>query len=180
PALAAGCSAVLKPAPETPLVSLALAEIAAEAGVPPGVLNVVTGGDEAGVALVAHPDVEKIAFTGESSTGSRVLEAAAPRVKRVTLELGGKSPNIIFDDVDLDEAVSGALFGLYLNAGQVCQAGSRILVQESVYDTFVEKLRERVEGLKVGPGDQIGTDVGPVVSEGQLRRVLGYVEAGRA
>lgn len=180
PALAAGCSAVLKPAPETPLVSLALAEIAAGAGVPPGVLNVVTGGDEAGVALVAHPDVEKIAFTGESSTGSRVLEAAAPRVKRVTLELGGKSPNIIFDDVDLDEAVSGALFGLYLNAGQVCQAGSRILVQESVYDTFVEKLRERVEGLRVGPGDEIGTDVGPVVSEGQLRRVLGYVEAGRA
>ncbi|BAS28165.1 aldehyde dehydrogenase family protein [Limnochorda pilosa] len=180
PALAAGCSGILKPAPETPLAALALAEITAEAGVPEGVLSVLTGGDEAGAALVAHPAVEKIAFTGETATGSRILTAAAPQIKRVTLELGGKSPNIVFDDVDLDEAVSGALFGLYLNAGQVCQAGSRILVQESVYDTFVERLRERVEGLRVGPGPDPTTDVGPVVSGRQLERVLGYVEAGRA
>ncbi|HEY8497697.1 MAG TPA: aldehyde dehydrogenase family protein [Limnochordales bacterium] len=178
-ALAAGCAAVLKPAPETPFTALALAEICAEAGVPPGVLNVVTGGDETGAALVAHPAVAKIAFTGESATGARVLAAAAPDIKRVTLELGGKSPNIVFDDVPLEEAVAGAVFGVYLNSGQVCQAGTRVLVQASIYESFVEALTERVRALRVGPGRDPATDVGPVVSERQLQRILGYVETGR-
>ncbi|HEY8424527.1 MAG TPA: aldehyde dehydrogenase family protein [Limnochordales bacterium] len=177
-ALAAGCSAVLKPAPETPLTALALAEICAEAGVPPGVLNVVPGGDETGAALVAHPGVAKIAFTGETATGAKILAAAAPDIKRVTLELGGKSPNIVFDDVPLEEAVSGALFGVYLNSGQVCQAGTRVLVQETIYERFVEALAERVRQLKVGPGRDPATDVGPVIRERQLRRILGYVETG--
>lgn len=178
-ALAAGCSAVLKPAPETPFTALALADVCAEAGVPDGVLNVVTGGDETGAALVAHPGVAKIAFTGETATGAKIVAAAAPDIKRVTLELGGKSPNIIFDDVPIDEAVSGAVFGVYLNSGQVCQAGSRVLVQQTIYERFVEALAERVRQLKVGPGRDPATDVGPVISERQLQRILGYVAAGR-
>ncbi|MDI3298099.1 MAG: aldehyde dehydrogenase family protein [Bacillota bacterium] len=185
PALAAGCAAVLKPAPETPLTALALAQIAAEAGVPEGVLNVLPGGDEAGAALVAHPGVPRIAFTGETATGSRVLAAAAPHIKRVTLELGGKSPNIVFADMAeedrlLGQAVEGALFGLYLNSGQVCQAGSRILVERAAYDRFVGALAERVGSLRLGPGADPTSDVGPVVSQAQLERVLGYVAEGRA
>jgi aldehyde dehydrogenase (NAD+) len=185
PALAAGCAAILKPAPETPLTALALAQIAAEAGVPEGVLNVLPGGDQAGAALVAHPGVPKIAFTGATATGIHVLTGAAPHIKRVTLELGGKSPNIIFgdmteDDGSLQQAVAGALFGLYLNSGQVCQAGSRILVEQSGYDRFVEALAARVRSLRVGPGSDPATDVGPVVSQVQLERVLGYVAEGRA
>lgn len=185
PALAAGCSAVLKPAPETPLTALALAQIAAEAGVPDGVLNVLPGGDEAGAALVAHPEVPKIAFTGETATGAKILANSAPHIKRVTLELGGKSPNIVFADMVRDEtllrqAVQGALFGLYLNSGQVCQAGSRILVERTAYEPFVEALAERVASLRLGPGADPATDVGPVISQPQLERVLEYVAAGRA
>ncbi len=180
PALAAGCSAVLKPAPETPRTSLLLAAIAQEAGVPDGTLNVVTGGDEAGVALVTHPLVPKIALTGETLTGAKVMAAAAPGIKRVTLELGGKSPNIVFDDVDLSQAVAGALFGVYLNSGQVCQAGSRILVQETIAERFVEALSERVSALKVGPGSDASSDIGPVVSERQLQRVMEHIAAAGA
>ncbi|MDA8344637.1 MAG: aldehyde dehydrogenase family protein [Thermaerobacter sp.] len=180
PALAAGCAAVLKPAPETPRTALLLAAIAAEAGVPPGVINVVTGGDEAGIALVAHPFVPKIAITGETATGAKVMTSAAQRIKRVTLELGGKSPNIIFDDVALDQAVSGALFGVYLNSGQVCQAGSRILVQETIADQFVEALSARVADLHVGPGSDFSSDIGPVVSARQLERVMGYIDTAGA
>lgn len=180
PALAAGCSLVLKPAPETPRTALLLAAIAEEAGVPAGVLNVVTGGDEAGIALVAHPKVPKIALTGETATGAKVMAAAAQHIKRVTLELGGKSPNIIFDDVDLDQAVSSALFGVYLNSGQVCQAGTRILVQETIADRFVEALKERVEALQVGPGSDPLSDIGPVISARQMERVMGYVAAAGA
>lgn len=185
PALAAGCAAVLKPAPETPLTALALAAIAEAAGLPEGVLNVLPGGDEAGAALVAHPEVPRIAFTGETATGVRILAGAAPHIKRVTLELGGKSPNIVFadmaeDDRLLAQAVEGALFGLYLNSGQVCQAGSRILVERPAYERFVEALAARVRSLRLGPGREPSTDVGPLISRAQMERVLGYVEEGLA
>lgn len=178
PALAAGCSAILKPAPETPLTALKLAEICLEAGVPEGVLQVLPGGDEAGKAIVAHPKIPKISFTGETSTGRNILAAAAPYIKRVTLELGGKSPNIIFEDADLDQAAKSALFGLFLNSGQICQAGTRIFVQESVHDEFVEKLIYEAEKLSVGPGDDYGHDLGPVISAEQFQKVNDYIQIG--
>src|SRR5690606_5237281 len=143
PALAAGCPSILKPAPETPMTALKLAEICKEAGVPDGMLHVLPGTDEAGKSIVSHPDIPKIAFTGETTTGKHILRSAAEHIKRVTLELGGKSPNIIFEDADLEEAARSALFGIFYNSGQVCQAGSRILVHESIYDQFLEKLVER-------------------------------------
>ncbi len=180
PALAAGCAAILKPAPETPRTALLLAAIAAEAGVPEGEIAVLPGGDAVGQALVAHPKVPKIALTGETATGTKVLAASAQGIKRVTLELGGKSPNIVFDDVEIDHAVSGALFGIYLNSGQVCQAGSRILVQETVLDRFLDALASRVKGLRVGPGSDFASDIGPLISARQMERVLGYVAAGKA
>ena len=180
PAFAAGCAAILKPAPETPRTALLLAAIAQEAGLPDGELAVLPGGDEAGQALVRHPHVPKIALTGETATGAKVLAASAQGIKRVTLELGGKSPNIVFDDVEIEHAVSGALFGVYLNSGQVCQAGSRILVQETILPRFLEALEARVQGLRVGPGSDYASDIGPLISERQLQRVLGYVAAGRA
>ncbi len=178
PALAAGCSVVLKPAPETPLSALALADLAQEAGIPPGVLNVVPGGDEAGRALVRHPQVPKIAFTGQTESGIEVMTHAAPFLKRITLELGGKSPQVVFEDVDLDEVVSGALFGVYLYSGQVCQAGSRVLVQDTIYSSFVEKLTARTQALSVGNGKDFGTDLGPIISLSQKQRVLSYIEQG--
>ena len=180
PAIAAGCAAILKPAPETPRTALLLAVIAQEAGLPEGELAVLPGGDAAGQALVAHPGVPKIALTGETATGAKVLAASAQGIKRVTLELGGKSPNIVFDDVDVDQAVSGALFGIYLNSGQVCQAGSRILVQDTLMDRFLDALAARVEGLRVGPGHDFSSDIGPLISERQLERVLAYIDQGRA
>ncbi|HUW64835.1 MAG TPA: aldehyde dehydrogenase family protein [Spirochaetia bacterium] len=181
PALAAGCPVVLKPSSETPLTALRLAEICLEAGVPEGMLNVITGsGDIVGRALVTHPDVRKIAFTGETATGRSILRDAADGIKRVTLELGGKSPNIVFEDADLEAAVSGALFGIFLNQGQVCQAGSRILVQESVYDAFVALFTERTAALTVGPGTEVMSDLGPVVSQAQLLKVGDYIAAGLA
>ncbi|RFU61687.1 aldehyde dehydrogenase [Bacillus sp. V59.32b] len=178
PALASGCSAVLKPAPETPLTALKLAELCQEAGVPDGVLQVLPGGDEAGKAIVSHPDVPKIAFTGETATGRKILAAAAPYIKRVTLELGGKSPNIIFADADIEQAAKSALFGLFLNSGQVCQAGSRIFVQESVYESFVKKIADHAQRLTVGPGDDLTNDLGPVVSHAQFEKVNEYIEIG--
>jgi aldehyde dehydrogenase (NAD+) len=176
--LAAGCSVVLKPAPETPLSALALADLAQEAGIPPGVLNVVPGGDEAGRALVRHPQVPKIAFTGQTESGIEVMTHAAPFLKRITLELGGKSPQVVFEDVDLDEVVSGALFGVYLYSGQVCQAGSRVLVQDTIYSSFVEKLTARTQASSVGNGKDFGTDLGPIISLSQKQRVLSYIEQG--
>ncbi len=180
PAVAAGCAAILKPAPETPRTALLLAAIAQEAGVPEGEIAVLPGGDAAGQALVAHPMVPKIALTGETATGAKVLAASAQGIKRVTLELGGKSPNIVFDDVEIEHAVAGALFGVYLNAGQVCQAGSRILVQETALDRFLDALAARVQGLRIGPGSDFSSDIGPVVSARQMERVLGYVASGKA
>lgn len=178
PALAAGCSVVLKPAPQTPLTALKLAQLIQKAGVPDGVVNVLPGGDEAGKCIVSHPDVPKIAFTGETATGRQIMAAAAPHIKRVTLELGGKSPNIVFEDADFEQALSGALFGIFFNSGQVCQAGSRVFVQRSIYNDFVDALVERTKQLKVGPGTDFATDIGPVVSKEQHQRILDYIRIG--
>lgn len=179
-ALAAGCPCILKPAPQSPFTALLLAEVLHEAGVPVGVLSVIPGSDEAGRALVAHPGVPKIAFTGSTETGKHIMRSAADHLKRVTLELGGKSANIFFDDTDVDEAVSGALFGIFLNSGQVCQAGSRVLVQRGIYDAFTARLKQRVEELAVGDASDFTSDIGPVVSREQWERVRGYVAQGKA
>ncbi|HET7522305.1 MAG TPA: aldehyde dehydrogenase family protein [Bacillales bacterium] len=178
PALAAGCPMILKPAPETPLTALKLAELCKEAGVPDGVIHVLTGKDEAGKAIVSHPDVPKIAFTGETATGRHILQSAAPYIKRVSLELGGKSPNIVFDDADVEAAAKSALFGIFYNSGQVCQAGSRILVHRSVYDEFTEALVKQAKRLKVGPGHDAKNDLGPVVSKEQHDKIQQYIDIG--
>src|SRR5256712_4301339 len=162
------------------MTTLELARLAAEAGLPEGVLNVVPGfGPTAGAALASHPGVDKIAFTGEYVTGRLIVQMAASNLKTVTLELGGKSPHIIFDDVDLEAAVATAMFGLYMNTGQVCSAGTRILVQESLYDRFVERFVERSLQVKVGDPMDFATRMGPLVSEEQLRKVQRYVEIGK-
>src|SRR3954463_1740694 len=151
PALATGCTVVLKPAEQTPLSALRLGELALEAGYPEGVINIVPGfGPTAGAALVAHPGVDKVAFTGATETGQVIMRAAAGTLKRVTLELGGKSPNIVFADADLDAAVDGAMVGLYLNQGQCCCAGSRLFVQEAIYDRMVERLAEKSAARRLG------------------------------
>lgn len=181
PALACGNTVVLKPAEQTPLTALELAVIAQEAGLPAGVLNVVTGaGETAGAALVAHPDVDKIAFTGSTEVGRHIMREAAKTLKKVSLELGGKSPNIVFEDADLDAAVRGAFAGIFYNNGQCCTAGSRLLVHESVQDVLLEKLVERAS--KMQPGEPLDPKrrMGPVISEEQLERVVGYIEKGRA
>lgn len=179
-ALAAGCPCILKPAPQSPFTALMLAELLHEVGVPEGVLSVIPGGDEAGKALVAHPGVPKIAFTGSTETGKHIMRTGADHLKRVTLELGGKSANIIFDDTDVDEAVSGAMFGMFINSGQVCQAGSRVLVQRGIYEQFTARLKERVEELSVGVSSDFSTDVGPLVSAEQFERVRGYIAKGKS
>jgi aldehyde dehydrogenase (NAD+) len=181
PALACGNTVVLKPAEQTPLTALELARIAEEAGVPAGVLNVVPGfGEDAGAALVRHPDVDKIAFTGSTEVGKVIQREAAATLKRVSLELGGKSPNIVFADADVDAAVKGASMAIFYNAGQACTAGSRLLVEESIREDFVARLRERA--AKIQPGDPLDpkTRLGPLVSQEQLERVMGYVEKGRS
>ena len=181
PALACGNAVVLKPAEQTPLIAVALADAAAEAGVPPGVLNVVTGGGAvAGAELAGHPDVAKVAFTGSTDVGKQIMRLAADRVARVSLELGGKSPNVVFADADLDAACAAAAAGMWENAGQWCVAGSRLLVQREVVGEVVDRLLDSAAKLRVGPGIERATDVGPLVSEAQLARVLGYVERGRA
>jgi acyl-CoA reductase-like NAD-dependent aldehyde dehydrogenase len=180
PALAVGCTVVLKPAEQTPLSTVRLGELIAEAGFPPGVVNIVTGfGESAGRALVAHPDVNKIAFTGSTQTGREILKACAGNLKRVTLELGGKSPVIIFPDAALEAATEIAARGIFMNSGQVCAAGSRLFVHEKVFDQVVEGVVERARRLNLGPGTEPATEIGPVVSEEQRRRVLGYVESGK-
>ncbi len=179
PALACGNTVVLKPAEQTPLSALELASIALEVGLPPGVLNVVPGmGETAGAALVAHPDVDKIAFTGSTQVGRIIMRTAAETLKKVSLELGGKSPNIVFEDADVDAAVRGSFAAIYYNNGQCCTAGSRLLVHESVADQVVEKIAERAK--KMTPGDPLDpkTRMSPVISEEQLDRVLGYIAAG--
>jgi len=179
PALAAGNTAVLKPAGITPLTALRTAELAVAAGLPPGVLNVVTGsGSVAGNALVNHPDVASLTFTGSLETGRQIMRMAADKVMPVTLELGGKNPNIVFPDADLDKAVKGVLFGITQNAGQMCWAGSRLLVHESIHDQFLWKLSERMGKVRLGPGLDDQTQMGPLVSREQEKSVLGYVQKG--
>jgi len=180
PALAAGNTVVVKPASLTPLTALRFAELTAEAGLPEGVFNVVPGpGGKVGMALVRHPGVDKIAFTGSTEVGKSIMREAAGTLKRVSLELGGKSPNIVFADADLEAAGRGALTGIFYNKGEVCAAGSRLLVEERVHDEFVEKLVERAKGLKVGDPLDKATRMGPVVSKQQLETVMSYIEAGK-
>jgi len=179
PALAAGCTIVLKPAEQTPLSALLLAEIAAEVGFPPGVLNVVPGyGETAGAAIAAHPDVDKVAFTGSTEVGKLIVRAAAGNLKKVTLELGGKSPNIIFADANLDEAIAGAAFGIFFNMGQCCTAGSRLFVERSVFDRVTQGIAAAAKSMTVGPGLDQRTQIGPLVSDEQLTRVTGYIQSG--
>jgi len=178
PALACGCAVVLKPAEETPLSALRLAELAADAGVPAGWLSVVTGGADAGRALVAHPLVSKVAFTGSTEAGRHVAQAAAGRLARVSLELGGKSPAIVFSDVDAESVASAVAQGIFYNQGQVCAAGSRLYVHRPLLDQMVERVGRLAAGLTLGPGLDPDARLGPLVSEAQRRRVLGYIDSG--
>ncbi len=179
PALATGNTLVLKPASATPLTAIRLGELALEAGIPAGVLNVVPGpGAEVGEAIAAHPGVDKVAFTGETATGRRIAEVAASSLKRVSLELGGKSPNVVFADADLDAAVIGSLWAIYYSAGQSCEARSRILVQDEVYDAFASAFAERARGLTVGDPLDEGTKVGSMISRAHAAKVRGFVELG--
>jgi aldehyde dehydrogenase (NAD+) len=180
PALATGCTVVLKPAEEAPLTSLRLGELALEAGVPPGVINIVPGfGETAGAALAAHPDVDKIAFTGSHVTGQSIIKASAGNLKRVSLELGGKSPDIVFADADLEAAVPGAAMAVFANSGQICSAGTRLFVEQAIYDEFVDRVAAFAKGLRVGNGLDPETVIGPLVSEQQLDRVTGYLRLGQ-
>ncbi|MED4907964.1 aldehyde dehydrogenase family protein [Brevibacillus centrosporus] len=179
PALAAGNTIVIKPAEQTPISMLELAKVFQEAGIPDGVINVVPGfGAVAGDALSSHPDVDKIAFTGSTSTGRLIMQAASKHLKPVTLELGGKSPNIVFADAELDDAVNGALFGIYFAQGQVCAAGSRLFVQDSVYDRFLDAFSKKAQTIRVGNPLDPATQMGPQVSMAQLERIEHYVEKG--
>jgi betaine-aldehyde dehydrogenase len=180
PALAAGCTCVLKPAEQTPLTALELAKYFEPCGLPNGVVNIITGfGESAGAPLVQHPDVDKIAFTGSAAVGKQIVKMAADTVKRVTLELGGKSPNIFFADADFEAAVDGALFGVFINQGEVCSAGSRILVERSIYKKFVEAMAAKAKTIKLGPPLDRDTKMGPLVSREQYDRVRSYLEIGK-
>jgi len=180
PALAAGCCAVIKPAEQTPLTLLELAKDFEACGLPPGVVNVVTGmGPECGGPMVTHPDIRKIAFTGSAEVGKLIMRNAADQLKRVSLELGGKSPNIFFSDSDFEAAVDGALFGVFINQGEVCSAGSRVLVQKEIYQKFVEACAAKAKTIRVGPGIERETKMGPLVSAEQRDRVRKYQEIGR-
>ncbi|MER9561933.1 aldehyde dehydrogenase family protein [Mesorhizobium sp. M0571] len=181
PALATGCTIVLKPSEEAPLTPLLIADIMNEAGVPEGVVNVVTGtGAEAGAALAEHLGVDKIVFTGSTATGQSIVRASAGNLKRVSLELGGKSPVIVCADADLDKAVPVAAMSVFANSGQICIAGSRLFVERPIHDEFVERLATYAKGLRIGDGIDPATEIGPLVSEKQLQRVTGYLEAGTA
>jgi aldehyde dehydrogenase (NAD+) len=181
PVLATGCTVVLKPAEEAPLTPLLFASLCQEAGVPDGVVNVVTGrGETAGAALAAHRGVDKVAFTGSHVTGQRIVEASAGNLKRVTLELGGKSPDIVFADADLDAAVPGTAMAVFSNSGQICHAGTRLFVERAIYEEFVERVAEYARSLRVGNGLRADTQIGPLVSEQQLDRVTSFLDAGRS
>jgi aldehyde dehydrogenase (NAD+) len=180
PALATGCTVILKPAEEAPLTPLRLGELILEAGVPPGVVNIVPGfGETAGAALAAHAGVDKIAFTGSHLTGQKIIAASAGNLKRVSLELGGKSPDIVFADADLENAVPGAGMAVFANSGQICSAGTRLFVERRIYDEFVGRVADFGNGLKVGDGIDPKTQIGPLVSEQQLDRVTGYLSIGK-
>lgn len=180
PALAVGCTVVLKPAEQTSLTALRLGELIMEAGFPEGVVNIVTGfGETAGAALAAHPDVDKIAFTGSTEVGRLILQAAAGNLKKVSLELGGKSPNIVFPDADLRTAVPGSANAIFFNQGQCCTAGSRLFVHKSIFDKVIEGVAAFSKKFRIGPGIEPSTNLGPLVSQEQLDRVSGYVETGK-
>lgn len=180
PALAAGCCCVLKPAEQTPLTAMELASWLEEVGLPPGVVNIINGvGEVTGATLVTHPGVDKIAFTGSAAVGKIIVKAAADTLKRVTLELGGKSPNVFFADADWEAAVDGALFGVFINQGEVCSAGSRILVEKKIYSKFVEAMAEKAKKIKLGPPLERETKMGPLVSKEQYERVGSYLELGK-
>ena len=179
PALAAGCAIVLKPAEETPLSALLLGELACEAGFPDGVLNIVTGlGETAGAALAAHPDVDKIAFTGSTEVGRSIVHAAAGNLKKVTLELGGKSPMLVLPDADVASAIPGVANAIFFNAGQCCGAGTRLYVERTLFDHVLAGLADQAKQIKLGSGMEPTTDMGPLISENQHQRVLGYMESG--
>ncbi len=181
PALATGCTVVLKPAEQTPLSALRLGELIEEAGFPPGVVNIVTGyGETAGAALAAHWDVDKVAFTGSTEVGKLIVQAAAGNLKKVSLELGGKSPNIVFGDADLETAVAGAANAIFFNHGQCCCAGSRLYVQKQIFDQVVDGVTQHAKNIKVADGFNPESQMGPLVSEEQLNRVLGFLESGKA
>ena len=180
PAIAAGCTCILKPAEQTPLTALEFANYLSEAGLPPGVVNILNGlGETTGAALVAHPGVDKIAFTGSAAVGKIIVKSAADTLKRVTLELGGKSPNIFFTDADWEASVDGALFGVFINQGEVCSAGSRILVEKKIYPKFVEAMTEKAKRIKLGAPLERDTKMGPLVSKEQYERVSSYLEVGK-
>ncbi|AEF34412.1 aldehyde dehydrogenase [Mycolicibacter sinensis] len=180
PALAAGCSSVAKPAEETPLSALVLVRLLSEAGVPDGVVNLVTGyGHTAGAALVDHPGVQKIAFTGSTEVGKRIVAASAGNLKRVSLELGGKSPVLIYDDADLDTAITMAAMGIFIHSGQGCICGSRIFVQRGVYDQVVDGIAMVADNLQLGGPRDEGAMIGPLISEKQLNRVMGFIDEGK-
>jgi phenylacetaldehyde dehydrogenase len=179
PALATGCTVVLKPAEQTPLSALLLAELIAEAGFPDGVVNVVPGyGETAGAALASHPEVDKIAFTGSTEVGKLILHAAAGNLKKVSLELGGKSPNLVFADADMKATIPGAAGAIFFNHGQCCCAGSRLYVEQSIFDHVVHGVAEQAKKIKLGPGFDPETSMGPLVSEEQMNRVCSYLEIG--
>jgi phenylacetaldehyde dehydrogenase len=181
PALAAGCTCVLKPAEQTPLTALRLGELIIEAGFPPGVVNILTGyGETTGAALVTHPGVDKVAFTGSTLVGKTINKAATDSLKRVSLELGGKSPVIVLPDADVDTVIGGAAGAIFFNAGQVCAAGSRLYVHRKIFDRVVEGVGGAAKGIRLGPGLDPGTQMGPLVSREQQERVLGYIESGKA
>ena len=180
PALAAGCTVVLKPAEQTPLSALRLGELLEEAGFPDGVVNIVPGyGETAGAALASHPDVDKVAFTGSTEVGKLIIHAAAGNLKKVSLELGGKSPNIILEDADLETAIPGAAGAIFFNHGQCCCAGSRLYVEKKIFDKVVDGMAQSAEKIRVRPGFDPECDMGPLVSEEQLNRVCGYLESGK-
>jgi phenylacetaldehyde dehydrogenase len=180
PVLACGCTVVLKPAEQTPLSALRLGELLLEAGLPDGVVNIVTGFGDAGAALAAHNDVDKVAFTGSTEVGKLIVKAAAGNLKKVTLELGGKSPNVVFADSDLDTAIAGSANGIFFNHGQCCNAGSRLYVQKQVFDDVVSGVAEAAKKIKVAPGTDPDSQMGPLISDEQFEKVLGYMESGRS
>jgi betaine-aldehyde dehydrogenase len=179
PAICAGCTVVLKPAEQTPLTILELARHFEAAGLPPGVVNIITGAANTGAALTAHRDVDKIAFTGSAEVGKLIMRGAADTLKKISLELGGKSPNILFADADFEASVDGALFGLFINQGEVCSAGSRILVERPIYKRVIDAMVEKARGIRLGNGLDRATKMGPLVSREQLDRVLAYQNIGK-
>jgi len=179
PAICAGCSMVIKPAEQTPLTLLEFARFFEECGLPKGVVNVVTGFGETGAAIVAHGDVDKIAFTGSMEVGKIIMRSAADTLKKVSLELGGKSPNIFFADADFEAAVDGALFGVFVNQGEVCSAGSRVLIERPIYKKMLDAMVAKAKTIKLGPGMDRATKMGPVVSKEQMERVMRYQEIGK-